>query len=168
MLRLAYETLESRNRTYLALGELERALVPANLKQFHEALFVGSAADDVANQLADVLHASSEFLLVYGDGMTESVMCFNGKPRKMARRKAPVSATYPLALSRARRERALRGDVPLLKSNGDFSHGACAVCKGRPEARSRHLVERHLWSLSNSVRQSAKPFYTPNAHTKLW
>ena len=83
MLRLAYETLESRNRTYLALGELERALVPANLKQFHEALFVGSAADDVANQLADVLHASSEFLLVYGDGMTESVRCASmGNPER--------------------------------------------------------------------------------------
>jgi hypothetical protein len=105
--------------------------------------------------------------LVYGDGMTESVMCFNGKPRKMARRKAPVSATYPLALSRARRERALRGDVPLLKSNGDFSHGACAVCKGWIVARSRHLVERNLWSLSNSVRQSAKPFYPKCSYETL-
>jgi hypothetical protein len=49
--------------THLPLGELKRALVPANLKQLHEALLVGSAADDVANQVTDVPHASAEFLL---------------------------------------------------------------------------------------------------------
>ena len=54
--------------THLPLRELKRALVPANLKQLHEALLVGSAANDVANQLADVLHASAEFLLYERDG----------------------------------------------------------------------------------------------------
>ena len=51
--------------TYLALGELQRTLVPANLEELHETLLVGSAADDIADEVANVLHASTDLLREY-------------------------------------------------------------------------------------------------------
>ena len=51
--------------TYLALGELQRTLVPANLEELHETLLVGGAADDITDEIANVLHASTDLLREY-------------------------------------------------------------------------------------------------------
>lgn len=103
--------------THLPLGELKRALVPANLKQLHEALLVGSAADDVANQLADVLHASAEFLLYERGGkMTRGQHGAHGKPRKTR------------MMARTERD----GDAPPCAAPGE-----ARACAWRPGAPSR-------------------------------
>ena len=103
--------------THLPLRELKRALVPANLKQLHEALLVGSAADDVANQLADVLHASAEFLLYERGGkMTRGQHGAHGKPRKTR------------MMARTERD----GDAPPCAAPGE-----ARACAWRPGAPSR-------------------------------
>lgn len=46
--------------THLLLGDLERALVPANLQQLHDTLLIGREAGHLAHELPDELGALAQ------------------------------------------------------------------------------------------------------------
>lgn len=136
--------------TYLALGELQRTLVPANLEELHETLLVGSAADDIADEVANVLHASTDLLREYD--WKEATVSESFRRKSPSRRMPENRAdTHPLALSGTRSQLTLGDDVPLLKSNRDARHCCRVRCSFAARSKKGRLaVEKSLLKLDSA------------------
>ena len=59
-----------REATYALLGELEGALVTANLEKLHDALLIRGVTGNLTDDLANELGASTEFLRRF-DGISD-------------------------------------------------------------------------------------------------